>query len=57
MVAVSFVFILITILYANYVEAENTEAYFCLATIIAQNAMPIDVMRNYHGNFKRRIPT
>ena len=46
-----FIIILITILNANYVEAEDSEAYFGPATIIDKNEMPIDAMRRIYHEF------
>ena len=46
-----FIIILITILHANYVEAENSEAYFGPVTIIDKNEMPIDAMRRIYHEF------
>ena len=46
-----FIIILITILNANYVEAEDSEAYFGPVTIIDKNEMPIDAMRRIYHEF------
>ena len=45
------ILILITILHANCVEAENAEAYFGPATIIDKNEIPIDAMRRIYQEF------